>query len=414
MLSETHITNEIEECEVTIKGYKLMQCYSHSRHTGGVAVYIRNKIKCSVLNSVSIKNNVWILSIDVKFEAKPLICTVLYHSPSASDSYFLKEFENWIKDNINYDKCNVLAGDFNINIMKKSTYGERLKNILNLYGLKQTVSDPTRITNTSATLIDLVITNQFELNSTVLLAPQISDHSIIKINVHSDSVSEKDIISVKSYKNYSKSELNKKLSEMEWNEWNNQSFDYKSQNLIDRLKQCVSELITYKNINLKSKNDWFSDELKELKRKKEELFKHFRVSDCPTIWTKYKSARNEYVKQLEINKNNLLKKKIEKCGTEQKQMWKLLKQEILPNQKKSGAAVEYIMFHDDKETSASKICERFNDYFIDSIEEINKSIVEVAKNHNNIVTEVKNNNLIFKEVNIIKLKQVLNSINKKK
>lgn len=103
MLSETHITKEIEECEVAISGYNLIQCYSHSRHTGGVAVYVRNKIKYSVLDSISIADSIWMLSIDVKFETKPLICTVLYHSPSASDAYFLKKFDNWLKDNINYE-----------------------------------------------------------------------------------------------------------------------------------------------------------------------------------------------------------------------------------------------------------------------------------------------------------------------
>lgn len=99
--------------------------------------------------------------------------------------------------------------------------------------------------------------------------------------------------------------------------------------------------------------------------------------------------------------------KIEKCGTDQKQMWKLLKKEIFPNQKSSGTDVEYIMFNEDKETSALKICERFNDYFIESIEEINKSIVHVAKAKDELVfTEGKNNKFIFKEANMIKLKQV--------
>lgn len=50
MLSETHVTEDIDDCELVINGYKLERCNSRSRHTGGVVMYIRNSIKHYQLN----------------------------------------------------------------------------------------------------------------------------------------------------------------------------------------------------------------------------------------------------------------------------------------------------------------------------------------------------------------------------
>lgn len=44
-LSETRLTNEIDDSEVNVPGYSLARCNAENRFTGGVAIYIRNDIK---------------------------------------------------------------------------------------------------------------------------------------------------------------------------------------------------------------------------------------------------------------------------------------------------------------------------------------------------------------------------------
>ena len=41
VLSETHITSDISDSEISIRGYNLVRCDSHSRHTGGVLIYVK-------------------------------------------------------------------------------------------------------------------------------------------------------------------------------------------------------------------------------------------------------------------------------------------------------------------------------------------------------------------------------------
>lgn len=59
--SETCLTEKIDNTEIDMIGYKLIRCDSHSRHTGGVAIYIRENIMFDVICNVSIERNVWYL-----------------------------------------------------------------------------------------------------------------------------------------------------------------------------------------------------------------------------------------------------------------------------------------------------------------------------------------------------------------
>jgi len=69
-------------------------------------------------------------------------------------------------------------GDFNIDMKVKNYNQNKLMRIMYSIGLKQLVSEPTRIVNTSETIIDLIFTNE-EVDVTVKHEPRIADHSMI-------------------------------------------------------------------------------------------------------------------------------------------------------------------------------------------------------------------------------------------
>ena len=74
----------------------------------------------------------------------------------------------------------VLFGDINIDISKRSTKLGKYKSFLNTHLLTQLVNEPTRITNTSRTIIDHTVTNneEFYKYSTVI-DPGLSDHLMV-------------------------------------------------------------------------------------------------------------------------------------------------------------------------------------------------------------------------------------------
>ena len=57
-----------------------------------------------------------------------------------------------------------LLGDYNIDLLKYNHYSESFLNQLLTYGFFPKIDRPTRVTNTSATLIDSIITNVHDKN----------------------------------------------------------------------------------------------------------------------------------------------------------------------------------------------------------------------------------------------------------
>lgn len=351
MLSETRVTEDINDCELNINGYKLERCNSRNRHTGGVVMYIKNSINHTVLLNESVEDNVWILSVKLWNNVKSGNYSVIYHSPGMSDSQFVNIIDEWMKDTFDYEVFNLVLGDFNLDFIKSDFYCCKMKNVFNFYGLKQIVSDPTRIVKTSRTLIDWALTNYHEIKCEVLLSPKIADHSFIKVNLLDQGVVVNKQIKVKCYKNYSKEKLNANLNEVSWIGFYQKNFDDKCEFLITNLERCLNQLISYKYISDGKKgSSWFNNELKQLKSLKEEAYTRAATSNADRHWNDYSSIRNQYVSKLNCAKNNSVISKLEECGKNQKLLWKTLKSELIPSKSVKQTITEYIEFNEVKET----------------------------------------------------------------
>ena len=79
------------------------------------------------------------------------------------------------------NKSLFILGDFNDNLLLKDS---RLSKLITNNNLTQIIDKPTRVTPTSATLLDLVITNKPDLILTHNIVPQIiADHDLVSVQV---------------------------------------------------------------------------------------------------------------------------------------------------------------------------------------------------------------------------------------
>ena len=156
MLTETCLTAEIEESEIGVVGYKHVICNSHSRHTGGVLLYIKKGLRYQVINTSNSSNSIWFVKMYVWMNEEKWTLVVFYRSPSSSVSDFLTFFSFFMEN----EKNILIAGDFNVDLLTKDRNIERMLEILNDQGLSQIVNQPTRIADVSETLIDYIVTNR--------------------------------------------------------------------------------------------------------------------------------------------------------------------------------------------------------------------------------------------------------------
>jgi exonuclease III len=67
-VSETHITNDVLDQELKIHGYEMVSAFSHSKHTGGASILIRDDIEFEEICNLVEKEKWWISGIKFKTE----------------------------------------------------------------------------------------------------------------------------------------------------------------------------------------------------------------------------------------------------------------------------------------------------------------------------------------------------------
>lgn len=127
--SETRTTEKLLNEELMIKTYKLIRCDSHSRHTGGVMIYIHESLEYKIICNKNVEKNMWCIVIKLMKTSRNWKICVLYHSPNASDSDFITYVEKLINNHFQSTQYNVVVGDFNIDVEKDSSLSKNLSNI---------------------------------------------------------------------------------------------------------------------------------------------------------------------------------------------------------------------------------------------------------------------------------------------
>ena len=115
----------------------------------------------------------------------------MYRSPSNNSQKFRDLYEQILQKLNKYkSKHTIISGDFNIDLIKHETdiFSQNLLDLTTKHGFAQAISRPTRITDTSATLIDHVYTNTINkvLTSSVITL-DLTDHLATTITISLDA-----------------------------------------------------------------------------------------------------------------------------------------------------------------------------------------------------------------------------------
>lgn len=380
--SETCLTDKIGDMEINMNGYKLIRCDSHSRHTGGVAMYVQEDILFEVIYNANVDHNIWYLSIKVKRGGIKGIYSVLYHSPNSSHANFLNYLEEILTENIDSAMTNVIIGDFNIDLMK-SQYSDRLIRLMESYALKQKVNFVTRSTDTTETKIDLVFSNDKGVSCVPVTEEQISDHETIAIHITNKSTKLMSVEkTIRSWEYYSKDALMNILQNVNWGIWFQSGLEERVIFLQESLCEAVRCLTHEKSIKVKTINKWYDRELCLLNKEK------FRLSQLAKRDHEYKdeyhTIKIAYKKLIKMKKTHYVQKKIDESKNDQKEMWKNLKKIVKIDEKIDK--YNEIKFEDIPCSDAVEIRNKFNNYFIDSIIGIQNDIDDVIRVYDNVDT----------------------------
>ena len=144
-------------------------------------VYIRTSLlKAQILKDLSGTSTTWFQQLWLQVQYKKIrlfvICAV-YRPPDCHVSCF----EDFLKPSSTYalslNKPVIILGDLNCNLLQQNPDGLSLLNFVSELNLKQLITSPTRITESSESLIDVVMSSTPDLvQESGVIETSISDH----------------------------------------------------------------------------------------------------------------------------------------------------------------------------------------------------------------------------------------------
>ena len=360
-IDDTTILNN----EIHLSGYEIIRKdrYVNGRNGGGVCIYIHNSLNYHIRNDL-MNDNLEILIIEIsKPRSKPFLVGTWYRPPNSSRD-LMNLFENTI-ERIDAENCELyLVGDINCNLLSQDydTYTSDLVNIFEIYDLTQMITEPTRITPVSQTLIDLCITNYPEkISSSGVLPLGISDHSLIYIvrKISYPKTAAKTIRRI-----FNSSDFLEDLSHLDWDSVQDSDDPNEMWNIWSHLfTSTVDKHAPMRDTRIgKRRSPGVTQSLLQKMRSRDFLKKNFDNTKDLNDWNLYKKSRNEVNNILKQSKRDYFRSHLDSAKNDPKKTWKLINQ-LTSRNVSNGTNINKIEFNSEEINDTCEIAEAFNTHF---------------------------------------------------
>ena len=137
-INESKLDDTINDDELYLPGFEIVRKdrMLNGRNGGGVCLYLRSNLNYRVREDL-IMEKLECLTVEItKPRSRPFLVSTWYRPPNSPPD-ILNDFENLI-----------LLGDFNINMLPGAADGNssKLRSVCDIYGVKQLIKEPTRVT----------------------------------------------------------------------------------------------------------------------------------------------------------------------------------------------------------------------------------------------------------------------------
>ncbi len=349
-LSETWLDSSVDDSEIHIPGYVIERA-DRNRHGGGVAVYIKNDIQYERRSDVE-HNDIESLWLEVKqMYKKPIIIAALYCRSQKDVPDYLDSLSEIMDGVSNENKELILMGDLNCDFLKKNSATTHMSSFLNVYSLDQLVTKPTRVTPTSRSLIDVIMTTNRNICAyTDVVHHSFSDHALVHtviFNMSNSSKKNKKRVNdgkgvhvtknFRSFKNFNPDNFVTDLNHVDWNIDDSLPVNEAWDLFVNKFTEVCNNHAPVKSIRFKQKLcPWLEhrDDIFNLMHERD--YHHNKAIHCTNKdndhWNKYKVLRNKVNVMMRDAKREYYTNEINDSAGDMGKMWKTLK-DLLPNKK---------------------------------------------------------------------------------
>jgi hypothetical protein len=379
---ETWLSPELENL---VKFDSYNQIFSHkqpNKEGGGLAIFIKDHIEFHTRDDIVIPNHLKNLFdglfIDISVHQEKYTIGVMYRSPSHDTIAEVTSFLEQVIDNLQSDNRKiVLLGDLNINLLNADNHHLTRKylDVMITNNLIPRITLPTRVSPSSATLIDHLFTNINQTNFTGTLLTDITDHYsnflLIKTNRLPDRTNPTHI----SYRQITEKtidRLNTLLSVTNWTELYQSNDPTEAYSIfLEQYQCCMNQAMPIKSVRFNKykhkSHPWITKGLLKSLSTKDKLFKKYKNCSNPLVKLQkeieYKQYRNLYNKLIRVAKQLFWKKCFEHSIKDTKLTWKNINN-LLNRTENKTSFPEYFIHNGSMYNNANDIANGFNSYYV--------------------------------------------------
>ena len=380
------------ENNYAIKGYDFLVKSRKHKAGGGVGIYVLEDVDYKLRKDLEIDVPDILESIFVELVPYGVVVGCIYRPPNSDLDCFTAQFDTILSRLNHTRKPCYIAGDFNINLLKCDSHEPTASymNCVFSHSFLPTITKPTRVTTTSATLIDNILTNAYRehLLDPSIIYSDISDH--LPVFVRTSSIAVRDsgykVVTKRIFSTEKKLYFQHCLQSCDWNlclagssdDVNSMytAFLQKFQSIFNACFPLTKTRVSQKNTPRKP---WMTFGLVKSCRHKERLYKQFIKNPNDLNKQKYTRYRNKLNTVLHKAEQNYYAVKFDVYKSDIKQTWNIIRQALSKNSMET--ITDAFKVNNSTITDKTTIVNKFNDYFVNIGPSLASKIPNSTKNY---------------------------------
>lgn len=376
-LTETWLDENLLDT-IHLPDYKFIGRARDGGRGGGIGFFIKNSLDYQrlELGGVGGREDIFeSLFIRLNLRNTTPVIGVIYRPPGLALDVFTAEFDHLLSTLKTKSKDIILLGDYNIDLLRINDHKNTslYYNALIAHHYLPTITKPTRITTTTKTLIDNILTTAWsKLNWASIIISDISDHLPIiaefsfESNLTSKAIfNDRRIITSNGLHKFTetlKDESWDLVAEHSLQGRTNEAYDcffQKYKSAYNNAFPLQENRITKNN---KLRNPWMTMGLLKSTRKKNRLYIKYLKNPTQVNKTKFTIYRNKFKTLRIAAERNYYTEEFLKHHNDLKSTWKLIRSALQLDNKR--ITVDSLLIHNVTIDNSELIANKFNEYFI--------------------------------------------------
>lgn len=368
---------------VDLSGYSSCHNVRSTQQGGGVGLYVNDSITFSPIHGLNIMKpafeSVFIQITKIPNSSLQPRVGVIYRPPNADLPSFMEHLHVVLGVLQNDLKVTYILGDFNINLLAYETH-HHVRDFIDLMRSQSyfpLISEPTRKTPSSATLIDNIFTNVINQNhKSGILYSDLSDHlPIWACNEYVLNCNVNRLVKFRSFSDQNIARFHERLFITSWDDiLSLTDCQAAFTRFYNRLQDCfltsfplqIKKLFGYRN------QPWVTNTLKKAINRKNKLYRRFLQR--PTVFNEivYKVAKSQVTRDIKATKRAYYHEQLLRNKGKMKEMWKILKSVIGCKDKNTNC--HEVVIDDEPISEPNLVSNHFNDFFVEIGDKLASSI----------------------------------------